>query len=209
MPKKRPFYQTDNDFHWQQDKVRGLVQSTVSEVLFVTSSMDIWFLRWAQNGRHCSWLFHRYWVGRWFILVTIIIIYYSDAFLAVEYRVQPLQQFPFMWLKSQTISMMESNSTQLYFFFQMNFSFGTSIRGRLSMISMFLRNIGILLAYIIGSTLPYKYVPCICLTVPIVFFIFFAPLQNTCLYYLNHGKPHVSNKRFPIQLKIFWLLIEI
>lgn len=41
-----------------------------------------------------------------------------------------------------------------------------NIRGQLSCLSMFLRNIGILLAYIIGSTLPYTYVPCICLVVP-------------------------------------------
>lgn len=70
-----------------------------------------------------------------------------------------------------------------------------NIRGRLSCLSMFSRNVGILLAYIIGSTLPYKYVPCICLMVPVVFFILFAPLQNTCSYYLGQGKPHVSNPK--------------
>lgn len=59
---------------------------------------------------------------------------------------------------------------------------------------MFSRNVGILSSYIIGSTLPYKYVPCICLLVPVVFFILYAPLQNTCLFYLGQGKPQVSTR---------------
>lgn len=67
-----------------------------------------------------------------------------------------------------------------------------SIRGRLGSISMFARNVGILIAYILASTVDYKYIPCICILTPIIFAISFTILPNTPHYYLHKEKPIVS-----------------
>lgn len=68
-----------------------------------------------------------------------------------------------------------------------------SIRGRLGSIPLFLRNIGILIAYALGATVDYKYIPCICIIIPIAFVIIFSTLSNTPQYYLRKGNLHVRN----------------
>ncbi|XP_037040406.1 facilitated trehalose transporter Tret1-2 homolog [Bradysia coprophila] len=62
-----------------------------------------------------------------------------------------------------------------------------NIRGRLGSLPLFFRNVGILIAYIIGATVDYKFIPWICVTIPIVFVIIFVTLSNTPQYYLRRG----------------------
>lgn len=68
-----------------------------------------------------------------------------------------------------------------------------SIRGRLGSVMLFLRNIGILIAYILGATVDYKNIPFVCVVVPIVFGIIFLTLPNTPQYLLQKGQTLVSN----------------
>lgn len=68
-----------------------------------------------------------------------------------------------------------------------------SIRGKLSSFSYAARNIGILIAYILGPLLPYKIVPCVYVTVPIVFVIWFAFFPNTPQFHLKQGNFQVSH----------------
>lgn len=62
------------------------------------------------------------------------------------------------------------------------------IRGKLSSISYLSRNAGILLGYIVGAVLQYRLVPCVFVTFPIVFAIWFAFLPNTPQFYLQKGE---------------------
>lgn len=62
-----------------------------------------------------------------------------------------------------------------------------SIRGRLGSLPLLFRNIGILIAYILGAMVDYKYIPWICVTIPIVFIVYFMTLPNTSQYYLQRG----------------------
>lgn len=82
-----------------------------------------------------------------------------------------------------------------------------SIRGRLGGMSLVFRNMGILIAYILGSTVEYKYIPCICVAVPIVFVIIISILWNTPQYYLHKGKPHVRSQ--PPPKKIYSNCIQL
>lgn len=65
------------------------------------------------------------------------------------------------------------------------------IRGRLGSIWQFLRNVGILIAYILGATVEYKFIPCICVVIPIGFAICFFMLPNTPQYHLRKGQLQV------------------
>lgn len=81
----------------------------------------------------------------------------------------------------------ERNVINIHFF---------SIRGRLGSLQLFVRNIGILLAYILGATIDYKYIPSMCVVIPIIFAIAFAILPNTPQFYLQREKTQVRNDRF-------------
>ncbi|XP_055295386.1 facilitated trehalose transporter Tret1-like isoform X2 [Sitodiplosis mosellana] len=59
-----------------------------------------------------------------------------------------------------------------------------NIRGRLGSFWLFIRNIGILTAYIFGSTLEYREIPCICICIPITFAIIFFMFPNTPRFHL-------------------------
>lgn len=74
------------------------------------------------------------------------------------------------------------------------FSVLYSIRGRLGSIAPFLRNVGTLMGYILGTTVKYEYVPLINLIIPIIFGVLFFLLPNTPRYYLHKGKIQVSGK---------------
>lgn len=65
------------------------------------------------------------------------------------------------------------------------------IRGRLGSISLFLRNVGTLMAYIFGATLDYIHVPYVCVVVPIAFVIIFMMMPNTPRYFVNKGEMKV------------------
>ncbi|XP_055304279.1 uncharacterized protein LOC129569467 [Sitodiplosis mosellana] len=62
------------------------------------------------------------------------------------------------------------------------------IRGRLASTSLVVRNTGILMGYIFGATIDYKYIPIICVILPIIFAIIFGMIPNTPRYYLHEGQ---------------------
>lgn len=69
------------------------------------------------------------------------------------------------------------------------------IRGRLGSISMLSRNVGMLICFIIGSTLDYHYTPCVFVLIPIVSSIIFVTLPNTPQYYLQRNQLKVMKKK--------------
>lgn len=82
----------------------------------------------------------------------------------------------------------------LIFFIKYHFSkiVNFSIRGRLGSSTQITRNFGVLLGYILGATLPYKYIPLISGIFPIVFAIVFIMLPNTPRHYLRRGQIQVK-----------------
>lgn len=66
------------------------------------------------------------------------------------------------------------------------------VRGRLGSFAQLGRNVGILIAYILGAFLQYKTIPCILVFVPIIFVISFSLLPNTPQYYLRKGENEVK-----------------
>lgn len=71
-----------------------------------------------------------------------------------------------------------------------------SIRGRLGSVMLFMRNIGILIAYILGATLDFKQIPFICICFPIIFGFTFIWLPNTPLFNLQNGRLEVRSNIF-------------
>lgn len=67
------------------------------------------------------------------------------------------------------------------------------IRGRLGSIILFLRHIGILIAFVLGATVEYRHIPYICIIIPFIFAIFFFMLPNTPQYLLHKGQTQVSD----------------
>lgn len=67
-----------------------------------------------------------------------------------------------------------------------------SIRGRLGSIIQLSRNIGILISYIIGAVVDYKYIPCIFIFIPILYVVCFIFLPNTPQFYLHKQQTQVS-----------------
>lgn len=67
------------------------------------------------------------------------------------------------------------------------------MRGRLGSYAMFMRNIGILCGYILGAVLDYKYIPCVCIFVPIIFGIVFTLFPNTAQFQIKKGHVKVCN----------------
>lgn len=65
------------------------------------------------------------------------------------------------------------------------------IRGRLGSVAPFFRNIGVLIAFILGPSVKYEVVPIISVVFPIVFIAIFFMIPNTPRYYLNKGKIQV------------------
>ncbi|XP_055295471.1 facilitated trehalose transporter Tret1-like isoform X2 [Sitodiplosis mosellana] len=63
-----------------------------------------------------------------------------------------------------------------------------NIRGRLSSVSHITRNIGILVAYILGAFIDYETIPCIFLSIPIIFGVWFSLLPNTPQYLLQKAQ---------------------
>ncbi|XP_055295134.1 facilitated trehalose transporter Tret1-like [Sitodiplosis mosellana] len=62
-----------------------------------------------------------------------------------------------------------------------------NIRGRLGGLLLFLRNIGVLIAYILGAVVDYEYIPYVCVVIPFGFVIIFATLPNTPQFYIAKG----------------------
>lgn len=67
-----------------------------------------------------------------------------------------------------------------------------TIRGRLGSIIQLSRNTGILVSYIIGALVDYKYIPCIFIFIPILYVIGFVLLPNTPQFYLQNQRIQVS-----------------
>ncbi|XP_055302943.1 facilitated trehalose transporter Tret1-like, partial [Sitodiplosis mosellana] len=67
------------------------------------------------------------------------------------------------------------------------------IRGRLGSVTLVMRNIGILIAYILGATINYFQMPIVCVSVPIIFMILFLMLPNTPQYFLQRGQTKASD----------------
>ncbi|XP_055295168.1 facilitated trehalose transporter Tret1-like [Sitodiplosis mosellana] len=63
-----------------------------------------------------------------------------------------------------------------------------NIRGRLGCFTPLARNIGILMAYIVGAAVNYFIVPCIFIFIPILFVVCFSFLPNTPQYHLLRGE---------------------
>lgn len=80
-----------------------------------------------------------------------------------------------------------------------------SIRGRLSSISYLSRNTGILVSYIVGAILQYRMVPCVFVTFPIVFAIWFAILPNTPQFHLQRMMIHNDNQKGHLQVRQIYL----
>lgn len=53
------------------------------------------------------------------------------------------------------------------------------------------RSVGTLVAYVVGASVQYDYVPCISGVIPIVFLVVFAMIPNTPQYYLRKGQNEV------------------
>lgn len=68
------------------------------------------------------------------------------------------------------------------------------IRGTLGGVAPFCRNVGLLIAYILGAHLPYRDIPLVCIIFPIIFAVVFTMLPNTPRFYLQRGQIHVSEK---------------
>lgn len=66
-----------------------------------------------------------------------------------------------------------------------------SIRGRLESITSVLRSVGVIVAFILGPTVAYEYIPCIFVVIPILFLITFAMLPNTPQFYIQRGEIQV------------------
>lgn len=60
---------------------------------------------------------------------------------------------------------------------------------------LFMRNCGILIAYILGA-LDYKQIPFICICFPIIFGFTFLWLPNTPLFFLRKGRLEVRSNFF-------------
>ncbi|XP_055299426.1 uncharacterized protein LOC129567002 [Sitodiplosis mosellana] len=63
-----------------------------------------------------------------------------------------------------------------------------NIRGRLGSIIQLSRNTGILIAYIVGAIVDYKYIPCIFIFLPLLYVLCFVFLPNTPQYYLRNDR---------------------
>lgn len=66
-----------------------------------------------------------------------------------------------------------------------------SIRGRLSSFLYLSRNIGILFSYVIGSFIQYKYLPCICVLIQVIYAAIFIFLPNTPKFHLERHEIQV------------------
>lgn len=89
------------------------------------------------------------------------------------------RSFPFRMLPSSMIYIMKFN---LFYF---------SIRGGLASINLFLRNIGILIAFVLGANIPYRLIPLINIFIPIIFTILHFNLPSTPQYLLKIGQTQV------------------
>lgn len=67
-----------------------------------------------------------------------------------------------------------------------------SIRGTLNTIGQVLRNVGVLIGYIIGSQLNYWQVPLINLTLPVIFLLCNLCFPNTPQELIRRGRLEVS-----------------
>lgn len=54
------------------------------------------------------------------------------------------------------------------------------------------RSVGTLVAYVVGASVQYQYVPCISGVIPIVFLVVFMMVPNTPQYYLRRGQNDVT-----------------
>lgn len=59
------------------------------------------------------------------------------------------------------------------------------IRGRLGSITPLARNVGVLIAYIVGATVEYDIIPAILIYIPIFYMVFLFFLPNTPQYHLQ------------------------
>lgn len=75
----------------------------------------------------------------------------------------------------------------------MELFFFCRIRGRLGSFGLFMRNLGVLFGYVLGASIEYKYIPCICIVFPIIFVIVFTFLPNTPKFHLERGHTKVCN----------------
>lgn len=66
------------------------------------------------------------------------------------------------------------------------------LRGRLGVVPSFTRNVGLLIAYILGGHLSYQNAILVSMIFPICFVCAFIKLPNTPRFYLQKGQIHVS-----------------
>lgn len=60
-----------------------------------------------------------------------------------------------------------------------------SIRGRLGSLTPLARNVGVLIAYVVGATVDYEFIPAIFMYIPIVYMICMYFLPNTPQYHFQ------------------------
>lgn len=91
----------------------------------------------------------------------------------------------------------------------MNFNYHSICIDEFTTIISTARNIGILIAYIVGATMSYTVIPCIFITVPILFAFGFMLLPNTPQYYLLKGQPEVIHfKNYFQAFKLIWIFFD-
>lgn len=115
-------------------------------------------------------------MSKWFLANVSLIS-------SVEWKIKNKMLFDSLKINIPNIRWAMHNSAILPFF---------SIRGRLGSSVMIFRNIGTLIGYVLGATIEYKLVPCICIIIPIAFIVIFMMIPNTPRYYLHKGQIQVS-----------------
>lgn len=92
-----------------------------------------------------------------------------------------------------------SNLLQKYFNFKRFYLkkmylifYNCSLRGRLGSLTVLARNLGVLLAYIVGSFVEYEIIPVIFIYIPIIYTVCLFFLPNTPQYHLSKGNFKVN-----------------
>lgn len=75
------------------------------------------------------------------------------------------------------------------------------MRGRLGSLTPLARNVGVLIAYIVGATVDYGVIPSILIYIPIVYIVCLYLLPNTPQFYLQRD-------RFEVSLINFFLIFD-
>lgn len=77
------------------------------------------------------------------------------------------------------------------------------IRGQLGSTLVFSSNLGLLIMYILGASVPYNIVPYVLIVLPVVFLLGFTTIPDTPFHFMRQNKYQVC---FPSDWKVFKIL---